>query len=229
MPDPPSGPPSTSRRGLRANEPGSPLSQPRGPCAPRRPALALGPPPRRPAPAPPPRSPAAQRPGPALQPGRRANLPPPRRARRPEDQLVRAVMWRWVLRGHRPLLALPAEATGRAVGCQQLSITPFPARGGFPGPAPDPAGRRRQGSQTCSRELPPPHGPHCLGWSLLGFGTHQETGTLGCFAEGDALDIPRSFRLPSIRVKERTDVLGLPVPPLTTYVEKKLLCNSLTR
>lgn len=70
---------------------------------------------------------------------RRANLRPPRRESQWEDQLVQAVLWRWVLRGPKPLPVLLAEATGRAVRCQQLSITPTRHRGTSPAPGPDAA------------------------------------------------------------------------------------------
>lgn len=68
-----------------------------------------------------------------------ANLRPPRRESQREDQLVQAVLWRGVLRGPTPLPVLLAEATGRAVRCQQLSITPPRHRGTSPAPGPDAA------------------------------------------------------------------------------------------
>ena len=92
----------------------SELSQPR--------AAAL---PRRSAPAARPAGPGARCPPPR----RRANLRPPRRESRREDQLVQAVMWRRVRRGRKPLPVLLAEATARAVRCQQLSVTPSRLRG----------------------------------------------------------------------------------------------------
>lgn len=75
------------------------------------------------------RSPRAR----AARPHRRcANLRPPRRESQREDQLVQAGMWRWVLRGPKPLPALLAEATGRA---SDVSSSPSlaPGTGGLPG------------------------------------------------------------------------------------------------
>ena len=73
-----------------------------------------------------------------------------------EDQLVQAVMWSWVLWGPKPLPVLLAEATGRAVRCQQLSITPVgPGRGEWSGGLPA-SGPLSGLFHNCSPEPPPP-------------------------------------------------------------------------
>lgn len=103
--------------------------------------------------------------------------PTPRRACQPGHQLVQAVMWRGVLRGPEPLPVFLAEATGRALRCQQLSITPSDS-GGFQHLDPS-----QPSSSNCSRSPHHPRAPQFFRL-LLGRGANWIWAHLSCLIRG---------------------------------------------